>query len=172
MLSSDVSVDLVLLQRIVERDERAVVELYDRYSRLVFSVINRILHSASDAEDVLQETFVRVWSRADSYDAALGSPATWLTRMARNRAVDHLRAQRTRAAVDGPAPPHTLDSASALPGAVARLPEAQRVLIEAVYFEGYTQQELAARFGVPLSTVKTRIRAGLTALRGHLEQTV
>ena len=55
---------------------------------------------------------------------------------------------------------------------MVRLPEAERVLIEAVYFEGYTQQELAARFGVPLGTVKTRIRAGLTALRGHLEQTV
>ena len=194
MLSSDVSVDLVLLQRIVARDERAVAELYDRYGRLVFSVIRRILHNASDAEDVLQETFVRVWSRADSYDAALGSPATWLTRIARNRAVDRLRAQRTRAAVDGPVP-DALDSgeirmtvadvshrpnvraedisvASALRGAVARLPEAQRVLIEAAYFEGYTQQELAVRFGLPLGTVKTRIRTGLTALRGHLEQAV
>ena len=175
MLSSDVSVDLVLLQRIVARDERAVAELYDRHGRLVFSVIRRILHNASDAEDVLQETFVRVWSRADSYDAALGSPATWLTRIARNRAVDRLRAQRTRADVDGPVP-DTLDSgeirmtvadvsdrpdvraedisvASALRGAVARLPEAQRVLIEAAYFEGYTHQELAvavrsaARYG-------------------------
>jgi RNA polymerase sigma-70 factor (ECF subfamily) len=190
----DVAADLVLLQRIVARDERAVAELYDRHSRLVFSVIRRILRSQSDVEDVLQETFVRVWSRADTYDAALGSPATWLTRIARNRAVDRLRAQRTRADVDG-VPPDTKDSgeirmavaavsdrpdvrtesvavATALRGAVARLPESQRVLIEAAYFEGYTHHELAARFDVPLGTVKTRIRAGLAALRGQLEQAV
>jgi RNA polymerase sigma-70 factor, ECF subfamily len=194
VLSSDISVDLVLLQRIVARDERAVAELYDRHSRLVFSVIRRILRSASDAEDVLQETFVRVWSRADTYDAALGSPATWLTRIARNRAVDRLRAQRTRADVDAPVP-DTPESgeirmavahvsnrpdvraedvavASALRSAVARLPEAQRVLIEAAYFEGYTHQELAARFDVPLGTIKTRIRTGLIVLRGDLEQAV
>lgn len=194
MLSSDVSADLALLQRIVARDERAVAELYDRHSRLVFSLIRRILRSESDAEDVLQETFVRVWSRADTYHAALGSPATWLTRIARNRAVDRLRSRRTRAAVDSPVP-DTPDSgeirmavadvstrpdvqaqdaavANALRGGVARLPEAQRVLIEAAYFEGYTHQELAVRFGLPLGTVKTRIRTGLTVLRGQLEQAV
>jgi RNA polymerase sigma-70 factor (ECF subfamily) len=191
--TSDVSVDLALLQRIVARDERAVAELYDRHGRLVFSVIRRILRSQSDAEDVLQETFVRVWSRADTYDASLGSPATWLTRIARNRAVDRLRARQVRADVDG-VPPDTararadageirmavaavsdrpdvrtesLAVATALRSAVARLPENQRVLIEAAYFEGYTHHELAARFELPLGTVKTRIRAGLTALRVH-----
>jgi RNA polymerase sigma-70 factor (ECF subfamily) len=198
VLSSEVSVDLALLQRIVARDDRAVAELYDRHSRLVFSVIRRILRSQSDAEDVLQETFVRVWSRADTYDAALGSPATWLTRIARNRAVDRLRAQRARANVDG-IPPDTARAredageirtavaavsdrpdvrterravATALRGAVARLPETQRVLIEAAYFDGYTHHELAARCGLPLGTVKTRIRAGLSALRALLEQSV
>jgi RNA polymerase sigma-70 factor (ECF subfamily) len=193
--TSDVSVDLALLQRIVARDERAVAELYDRQSRLVFSVIRRILRSQSDAEDVLQETFVRVWSRADTYDASLGSPATWLTRIARNRAIDRLRAQRTRADVDG-VPPDTNDAgeirmavasvsarpdvrseslavAAALHSAVARLPETQRVLIEAAYFGGHTHHELATRFELPLGTVKTRIRAGLAALRAVLlEQTV
>jgi RNA polymerase sigma-70 factor (ECF subfamily) len=190
----DVSLDLALLQRIVARDERALAELYDRQCRLVFSVIRRILPNPPDAEDVLQETFVRVWSRAETYDASLGSPATWLTRIARNRAVDRLRAQRTRADVDGQAP-NTNDSGeihaavaavsdrpdvrtenaavtATLRTAVARLPETQRVLIEAAFFEGYTHQELAVRLGVPLGTVKTRIRAGLTALRALLEQAV
>jgi RNA polymerase sigma-70 factor (ECF subfamily) len=192
--SPDIEADLILLQRIVARDERAVTELYDRHSRLVFSLLRRILRSESDAEDVLQETFVRVWSRAESYDPSLGSPTTWLTRIARNRAVDRLRVRRTRADVDGPVPDtpesgkirmpvgHVSDRpdartedfavTNALRGAVARLPEAQRVLIEAAYFEGYTHQELAVRFGLPLGTVKTRIRTGLTALRGHLEQAV
>ena len=76
---SSSEVDLDLLQRITTRDQTALAELYDRHSRLVYAVIMRILGSPSDAEDVLQETFVRVWSRADTYDALLGAPATWLT---------------------------------------------------------------------------------------------
>ena len=184
------SADLALLQRIVARDESAVAEHYDRHSRLVFSVIWRILRSQPDAEDVLQETFVRVWTRAETYDASLGSPTTWLTRIAHNRALDRLRALRARASVDGPAPERsesgdirgavaavsdrpdvrTEDAAviTALRGALARLPESQRVLIEAAYFDGYTHQELAEKLGLPLGTVKTRIRAGLMALRSHL----
>jgi RNA polymerase sigma-70 factor (ECF subfamily) len=193
-VSLDASVDRALLQRIVARDERAVAELYDRHNRLVFSVIWRILRSQADAEDVLQDTFVRVWTRAETYDVSLGSPTTWLTRIARNRALDRLRAQRARASVDGQAPEkdttreiqeavaavsdrpdvRTEDAAltAALRGAVARLPETQRVLIEAAYFEGYTHQELAERLGLPLGTVKTRIRAGLQALRAQMEQAV
>jgi len=192
VLSPDTDIDLSLLQRIVARDETAIAELYDRHSRLAFSVIRRILRRPADAEDVLQETFVRVWARADTYDARLGSPATWLTRIARNRAIDRLRAQRARADVDASlavdsdtdrtreldlretqgVPMEDAAAAVTIRDAVSHLPEAQRVLIEAAFFEGYTHQELAMRFGVPLGTVKTRIRSGLTALRGRLEQAV
>ena len=83
-------VDLRLLQRIAIRDEAALAELYDRHSRLAYSVLMRILRNPADAEEVLQETFVRVWSRADTYDALLGSPAAWVMRIARNRAIDLL----------------------------------------------------------------------------------
>jgi RNA polymerase sigma-70 factor, ECF subfamily len=96
-VQSSKEADIGLLQRIATRDEAALAEFYDRHSSLDYSVIMRILRSPSDAEDVLQETFVRVWSRADTYDAVLGSPATWLTRIARNRAIDRLRARRVRA---------------------------------------------------------------------------
>jgi RNA polymerase sigma-70 factor (ECF subfamily) len=183
--------DLSLLQRIAARDDAALAELYDRHSRLAFGIIRRIVQSPSDAEEVLQETFVRVWSRAETYDARLGSPAAWVVRIARNRAIDRVRARQARADVNAPVP--TVDDAAAareLPshdtpesvlrstyaaravrGAVAALPAAQRTLIEAAFFEGYTHQELAARFGVPLGTVKTRIRNGLLSLRGRLEQT-
>jgi len=184
--------DLGLLQRITTRDETALAELYDRHSRLVYTVIVRILGSPSDAEEVLQETFVRVWARADTYDALLGSPATWLTRIARNRAIDRLRARRLRANVtveplhDGD-PPRSLEPATrdtpetvledrAMAGAVqtalAALTPPQRALIEAAFFEGYTHSELATRFGVPLGTVKTRIRTGLAAMRSRLEQAI
>jgi RNA polymerase sigma-70 factor (ECF subfamily) len=186
-------VDVNLLQRIVARDEAALAEFYDRHSRLAYTVIVRILGSPSDAEDVLQETFVRVWSRADTYNALLGSPATWLTRISRNRAIDRLRAGRARGNVaiepavhDADAPrsgePVTRDTpetvlegrttAGAVRTALATLTPAQRALIEAAFFEGYTHSELATRFRVPLGTVKTRIRTGLAAMRGHLEKAV
>jgi RNA polymerase sigma-70 factor (ECF subfamily) len=169
-----------------------MAELYDRHSRVAFAIIRRILQNPSDAEEVLQEAFVRVWARADTYDPRLGSPAGWILRIARNRAIDRLRARRARAAVDAPlgapgdgsaavAEPEThetpevlMQSAAAsvaVRGAVAELPAAQRQLIEAAFFEGYTHQELAARFSVPLGTVKTRIRNGLVALRVRMEQT-
>jgi len=181
--------DLSLLERIAARDDAALAELYDRHHRLAFAIIRRIVQSPSDAEEVLQETFVRVWSRAETYDARLGSPAAWVVRIARNRAIDRVRAQQARADVNVPAPDdaasarelpsldtpesmlHSTYAARAVRGAVAALPAAQRTLIEAAFFEGYTHQELAARFGVPLGTVKTRIRSGLVSLRGRLEQT-
>jgi RNA polymerase sigma-70 factor (ECF subfamily) len=179
------------LERIASRDDAALAELYDRHSRLAYAVIRRILQNPSDAEEVLQETFVRVWSRAETYDARLGSPAAWVVRIARNRAIDRLRAGQARADVNAPVPApdddaavpelpthdtpesalHSTYAARAVRGAVAALPAAQRMLIEAAFFEGYTHQELSTRFGVPLGTVKTRIRNGLVSLRVRLEQT-
>lgn len=186
------AVDLQLLQCIARGDTAALAEFYDRHSRLVFSVIVRIVRSPSDAEDVLQEVFVRVWTRADTYDARLGWPAAWVTRIARNRAIDRLRARRTRGetlpSIDDPqvsadAPQAvTRDTPEALAqdaaasagirGALSDLPSMQRELIEAAFFDGYTHQELSERFGLPLGTVKTRIRSGLMAMRGRLEHFV
>jgi RNA polymerase sigma-70 factor (ECF subfamily) len=192
--SSSAEIDVGLLRRIASRDEAALAALYDRHSRLVFAVIVRILGSRSDAEDVLQETFVRVWSRADTYDALRGSPATWLTRIARNRAIDRLRAHRVRGHVSVEASPNVVGAAprpvepvtretpetvlesrttaGAVRTALATLTPAQRTLIEAAFFEGCTHTELATRFEMPLGTVKTRIRTGLATMRGHLEQAV
>ena len=192
--ATSIDADLGLLGRIAARDEAALADLYDRHSRLAYSLIMRILRCPTDAEEVLQETFVRVWSRAETYDARLGSPAAWLTRIARNRAIDRLRAKHVRGDIsveqgaggDGDAArllePETSETpevvlqrnatAGALGVALAALPNTQRELIEAAFFEGYTHHELSARFGLPLGTVKTRIRTGLTAMRGRLEQVV
>jgi RNA polymerase sigma-70 factor (ECF subfamily) len=193
----DSAADVRLLQRIATRDEAALAELYDRHSRIAYSVIIRILGSPSAAEEVLQETFVRVWSRAETYDALLGSPGAWLTRIARNRAIDRLRACRARgdisisiqpavnadaAPANGPWDAHMHETpetvlegrttAGAVQTALAALAPTQRALIEGAFFEGYTHRELADRFGVPLGTVKTRIRTGLAAMRGRLEQAI
>src|SRR5262245_40956216 len=177
-------VDRALLSRIATRDHAALADFYDRHCRLAYSVIMLILRNPSEAEEVLQETFVRVWSRADTYDSSRGSPAAWLARIARNRAVDRLRSRRAAASDgDGPAraqEPMTRDTpetaleghtmAGAVRSALATLSPEQRLLIEAAFFEGYTHSELATRFAMPLGTVKTRIRMGLAALRDRLEQ--
>ena len=192
--ASSADADIGLLKRVAVRDESALADLYDRHSRLAYSLIIRILRSAPDAEDVLQETFVRVWSRAETYDPRLGSPAAWLMRIARNRAIDRLRAIRVREDISvgddagpeeetvrrpEPATRETPEVAlqesatgEAIRAAMAALSAAQRELIEAAFFEGYTHDELSTRFGLPLGTVKTRIRTGLGVLRGRLEHAV
>ena len=177
----DTRTDIALLDRIVARDEQAVAELYDRHHRLLFGLILRILRDRSEAEEVLQEVFVLVWTRAETYNVALGSPAAWLVRIARNRAIDRLRANavRLRAAESAPLPepsdsPEARAALSEQQRAVAcaleSLPQDQRVLIEQAYFLGLTQSELAERFKLPLGTVKTRIRTGMMALREQLSQ--
>jgi len=177
----DTRTDIALLDRIVARDEQAVAELYDRHHRLLFGLILRILRDRSEAEEVLQEVFVLVWTRAETYNVALGSPAAWLVRIARNRGIDRLRANnvRVRAVESAPLPvaadsPETRAALSEQQRAVAcalqSLPQDQRVLIEQAYFLGLTQSELAERFNLPLGTVKTRIRTGMMALRGLLSQ--
>jgi len=88
--ANDTRSDIALLERIVARDERAVADLYDRHNRLLYGLILRILRDRGEAEEVLQEVFVLVWTRAETYNIALGSPAAWLVRVARNRAIDRL----------------------------------------------------------------------------------
>jgi RNA polymerase sigma-70 factor (ECF subfamily) len=178
-MDADVRADIALIDRIVARDADALGELYDRHNRLLFGLILRILRDRSEAEEVLQEVFVLVWTRAETYNVALGSPAAWLVRVARNRAIDRLRANsvRLRAVESAPLPasadsPEAHATANEQQRVVARaldsLPSEQRALIEHAYFLGMTQSELAAKFKLPLGTVKTRIRAGMQALRQQL----
>ena len=184
-------IDVSLLQRVVARDTSALAELYDRHSRLLFGLTLRIVRDRAEAEEILQEAFVRVWTRAETYDPQLGGALPWIVRLARNCAIDRLRARRSRAPVDTLA--SDMDNAESVPAtdiqspeaavldaerrgavsdALAGLPADQRQLIEAAFFEGYTHSELARRFGLPLGTVKTRIRTGMITMRQRLEHTV
>jgi RNA polymerase sigma-70 factor (ECF subfamily) len=176
----DAVVDAALLARIAARDPSAIATLYDRHSRMLYSLILRILRDRSESEDVLQDVFVRAWTKVETYNRDLGSPLAWLIRIARNRAIDRLRARdvRDRSAEDVPKP-----AEAASPEATAALSERQRAvwraldvltpdqrqLIECAYFRGLSQTELAAEFSLPLGTVKTRIRTGLQALRRELQ---
>jgi RNA polymerase sigma-70 factor (ECF subfamily) len=171
------------LARVARRDERAFAELYDRHARLVFSLALRILQDRADAEDVVQEVFAQVWSQAGRYDASRGSVAAWMLILTRSRAIDRLRAKRSRpdTAGDAGAAEAVVDSAVAqdlellsaeqvarLQQALKALPDAQRTALELAYYDGLTHVEVAARLAEPLGTVKTRIRQAVMKLRESL----
>lgn len=175
---------MALVTRMVRGDVDAVAELYDRHSRPVFGLILRVLRDRGEAEEVLQEVFLAAWNKAATYDAALGSVAGWLVRIARNRAIDRLRARSSRdrqrtATEDAPPARSVAESPEsgmlqfeqrwAVTQALDALPTEQRALIEHAYFEGLSHAQLAAQFQLPLGTVKTRIRAGMMALRQQLQ---
>ena len=162
-------------------------QLYDRYSTLVFSVSLRVLYDWQLAEDVTQEVFVRLWQRPESYDPARGRLLSWLMSVTRNRAIDAQRrlARRLRSE-EGDEPHAELRDADAsvdpvlglalaetrrtVQAAMQALPPAQREVIVLGYFGGLTQTEIAERTGVPLGTVKTRVRLAMRKLREALEQ--
>jgi len=182
---SDPAADQLLLSRIAQGDSGALGEFYDRFSSQAFGLLTGILRDRGEAEDVLQEVFVRVWERAQTYNAALGSPAAWLIGIARNRAIDRLRARAARpefadcSCVESKVDANTAGNPEALAAtsekrrtvlaALSALSPEQRMLIEHAYYLGYTQSELAAHFRMPLGTVKTKIRGGMLALKQHLQ---
>ena len=174
--------DTNLVQRMQRRDSRALAELYDRYGRIVYALILRVVRDVGIAEDLVQETFLRVWNRVHGFDAQKGSIGPWLLAVARNRAIDYLRsaAGRERNAVEYEETDHPAlygnmekdilasDKARRVKSAVEKLSPNQRQVIELAYFEGLSQTEMAERMGQPLGTVKTWVRTALKNLRDEL----
>src|SRR5580704_13530939 len=174
--------DPELVARLQRRDPQALAELYDRYGRLVYSLIVRVVRDGAIAEDLVQETFLRVWNRVHGFDGDKGSIGPWLLAVARNRAIDYLRSSsgRERNAVEFEETDHpalytdmerdilSSDNARVLKGALNKLSPNLRQVIELAYFEGLTQTEMAERMGQPLGTVKTWVRAALKSLRDDL----
>lgn len=185
MTMADVS---SLLERVARGDSQSFEDLYDRYSPMLYAVLLRILGKPEDAQEVLQETFVKVWTNATLFDKARGSEAAWLISIARSRGIDRLRSRRVRfdreteagreMTSNGPVSPGPsgLDSAvqsetrDAVRSALSDLPQPQRVALELAYFEGLSQSEIAARLGEPLGTVKTRMQLGMKKLRDRLQE--
>jgi RNA polymerase sigma-70 factor, ECF subfamily len=175
-------VDAALIQRLRRRDANALAELYDRYGRLAYSLILRVVRDTGVAEDLVQETFLRVWNRVQGFDAEKGSIGPWLLAVARNRAIDYLRSTTGRArnsleleAVEIPSLYNDMekdllvaDKARRVKAAMEKLSENQRQVIELAYFEGLSQSEMAERMGQPLGTVKTWVRTALKNLRDEL----
>src|SRR5829696_3228995 len=161
-----------LVQRLQRRDPQALADLYDRYGRLTYALILRIVKDTGTAEDLVQETFLRVWNRVQGFDAERGAIGPWLLAVARNRAIDYLRSAggRERNALEFEETDHPAlytdmepglllsDSARHVKAAMERLPSNHRQVIELAYFEGLSQTEMAERMGQPLGTVKTWVR--------------
>ena len=174
--------DTNLVARMQGRDPRALAELYDRYGRVVYALILRVVRDTGLAEDLVQETFLRVWNRVHGFDAQRGSIGPWLLAVARNRAIDYLRSAggRERNSVEYEETDHPAlytdmekdilasDKARVVKSAMDKLSPNQRQVIELAYFEGLSQTEMAERMGQPLGTVKTWVRSALKSLRDEL----
>ncbi len=177
-----------LVCRVAQGDVVAFARLYDLHSTLVYSVALKILAQREDAADVLQKVFVILFTKAGKYSPDLGRPAAWLCSITRNQALDMLRAKRTafiyaeRVWTAGPGPASDpygcastsiyFDEAATLRAAVLALPQEQREALELVYFGGLSQEEISAKMGRPLGTVKAWIRRGLLKLRESLHETL
>ena len=171
-----------LLVRLQRREPPALAELFDRYGGMVFRLILRMVRDSGIAEDLVQETFLRVWNRAAAFDAERGAAGPWLLAVARNRAIDYLRAQSHRTNrtielneterpglfVDLPDEALNLDTTRQVKRALEQLSPQQREAIELAYFEGMSQTEIAERMGQPLGTVKTWMRRAMQQMREHL----
>jgi RNA polymerase sigma-70 factor (ECF subfamily) len=169
--------DVELMRRTATGDRDAFAALYDRLAPRAFGLVLHLLRNRGDAEDVLQETFLRVWDRARTFDPQKCPPEGWVLMIARCRAVDRLR--RRQPTGDEPAEP-TADSqppgreierqedACRIAAALAGLPAEQAKAIRLAFFGGLTHEQVARLLGLPLGTVKTRIRLGMIRLRDRL----
>jgi RNA polymerase sigma-70 factor, ECF subfamily len=177
------STDEQLLAGIAAGESEALAQLYDRYARVVFSAALRMLGTPELAEDVVQETFWRVWRRGASFQTGRGQVSSWIYGIAHNLCIDELRRQRARPQAAGAG--QDADALLAVPdadadvagsaieaerrrmivAALAELPPDQRRAIELAYFAGLSQSEIAVRLQSPVGTIKTRVRLGLLKLR-------
>jgi RNA polymerase sigma-70 factor (ECF subfamily) len=179
--------DLEAIRRVARGDADALAFLYDRHSRIIYSLAFRIVGDPSEAEEIVQDVFAQAWRQAERYDTSRGVVVAWLLMIARSRAIDRVRSRRglPPLAPDGekglsvmadPAEGPELQTLSAeqvrrLKRALDTLPLQQRMTIQLAFYEGLTHVEIAERLEEPLGTVKTRIRLGLLKLRSAVLET-
>ncbi|MBX2863796.1 MAG: sigma-70 family RNA polymerase sigma factor [Leptolyngbyaceae cyanobacterium MAG.088] len=171
-----------LISRMVQGDQAALSQLYDRYARVMYSLAFKMLGSAEEAEEVVLDVFAKAWRTAARYDASRSRVDSWLFLMTRSRSLDRLRQRQRQSKVVEAATNTAQVSSSDLPDdalliterrtivaeALAELPEEQRIVIELAYYKGFSQSEIAKQTGLALGTVKTRIRLGLRKLKQAL----
>lgn len=173
------STDPALVSAIRSGHQGAMAALYDRYSSVVYSVALRVLGDTGAAEDIQQEVFLQLWRNPGAFDSSRGNLGAWLAVITRNRAIDALRKRRPETDAEdvilsvlpdmaGEADRSRI--AEKVRGLLRGMPSSQRAALEMAYYEGMTHTEIAAKTGEPLGTIKTRIRAGLMALRKAFQE--
>lgn len=174
--------DWMLMHRVASGDDLAVAELYDRFGSLVYKVARQFLPSQAEAEDAVQEVFVRLWQTADRYDPRRAKLVTWVMLIARRHLIDRIRRSAVRpgtSAFEGDLPSQALDNVPdhqsledersvKLRRRIAELPELQRIVIERAYLQGYTLREVSEQLNAPLGTVKSALSRGLERLRERI----
>jgi RNA polymerase sigma-70 factor, ECF subfamily len=182
--------DIALLARVAMKDVTAFEELHVHYKALLIHTVHRVLDDYDDTQDVVQDLFVSIWQKAHLYEPSKGKPSTWLTCMARNRAIDVVRSRARRSslnnrfeteqktalpAFDSRSGDELLDLServNLLRSAVKRLSPSQRDAIEQAFFQGRARKEMASDTAEPLGTVKARVRRGLKQLNAMLSREV
>jgi len=179
MLKNDNVLDRSLARRLKERDPQALAEVYDRYGRLLYCLIYRIVRDRTMAEDLTQETMLRIWNRVSGFDESRASLTTWMAKIARNQAIDYLRSRAGRETV--PVEIEGMPAVSAdfeeeldagrrldfLRKGFRLLTAEQKLVLRLAYFGGLTQSEISQHVDRPLGTVKTWVRAALKTLRAE-----
>ena len=163
-----------------QQNEKAFSYLYDNYSAALLGIIYSIVSEKESANDVLQEVFVNIWRKINSYDPVKGRLFTWMLNIARNAAIDKIRSKGYKDSLKNQSFPENVDTNAArtivapdvkdvgLKKILSLLKQEQRMLIDLSYFQGYTHDEISKALNIPLGTVKTRIRSALTQLRTML----
>jgi len=178
--------EIELMKRIQARDADALEELYELYHRLLFGMVLSIVKKREEAEDMLQEIFVKIWNKAESFDPERGNAYSWIVTLARNQAIDRIRSKgyksQEKQSVSIHQPLFSLegdkhdpmettifsDRAELVKKALGQIPEAQSEVIKIAYYRGMTQREIADYLDIPLGTVKTRTRQGMMKLKNIL----
>lgn len=167
-----------IIRLLKAQDKAAISVLYDRYAATLNGVIFRIVHSEELAEDVLQETFIKIWKKGASYDSSKGTLFTWMLNIARNTAIDKTRSANFRnkgkiqeldTHVYGIGTESINPDHIGVKDMLDRLDPKYKEILELVYFQGYTQKEIEEELNIPLGTVKSRVRIGLRELRTIFE---
>ena len=177
--NSITSRDIQLMQRVSQRDQQALLELYQYYGSLVYGMALKVLHAQVLAEEITQDVFMKIWRQPDRWNPELGQCSTWLLTLTRNASIDRLRKEQRQPAQSAtpiemlPPEKHTSVSADEarwhdgylLQRLLSELPVEQLQLVELAFYQGFTHSELAELLNLPLGTVKTRLRLGLQRLR-------
>jgi RNA polymerase sigma factor (sigma-70 family) len=166
-----------LIVLIKERNQKAFAYLFDNYSKALFGVINNIVNNQEESEDVLQNSFLKIWNNFDSYDASKGRLYTWMLNISRNMAIDCTRSKHEKIKNKIQEPTDAVyhknklfvednsHESIGLKEMVGGLKEDQREIIDLAYYQGYTQDEISKKLNLPLGTVKTKVRQALLTLR-------